>query len=82
MNVTRRKPISVPKLPDPDVPLRLSVAAAVAFPDGSMVPSSLRREANRGRLVIERVAGKDFATLANIERRARASQVRGRPGSP
>jgi len=29
----------------PDTPLRLSVAAALAFPDGSMTASGLRREA-------------------------------------
>src|ERR1035441_4308821 len=52
----------------PDTPLRLSVAAAVAFPDGTMTASGLRREAARGRLVIERIAGKDYTTLANIER--------------
>ena len=52
----------------PDIPVRLEVAAAVAYPDGSMKASSLRREAARGRLVIERVAGKDYTTLANIER--------------
>jgi len=52
----------------PDTPLRLSVAAALAFPDGSMTASGLRREGARGRLVIERVAGKDYTTLANIER--------------
>jgi hypothetical protein len=52
----------------PDIPLRLEVAAAVAYPDGSMKASGLRREAARGRLVIERVAGKDYTTLANIER--------------
>jgi hypothetical protein len=40
----------------------------LAFPDGSMTASGLRREAARGRLVIERVAGKDFTTLANTER--------------
>jgi hypothetical protein len=32
--------------------LRLSMAAALAFPDGSMTASGLRREAARGRLVI------------------------------
>src|SRR5437899_6587138 len=52
----------------PDTPLRLGVAAALAFPDGSMTASGLRREAARGRLAIERIAGKDYTTLANIER--------------
>ena len=52
----------------PDTPLRLSVAAALAFPDGSLKASGLRREASRGRLVIERIAGKYFTTMANINR--------------
>jgi hypothetical protein len=52
----------------PDTPFRLNVAATLAFPDGSMTASGLRREAARGRLVVERIAGKDYTTLANIER--------------
>jgi hypothetical protein len=52
---------------DPEAPLRLKVAAAVAFPDGSMTASGLRREAARGRLVVERIAGKDYTTLTAIE---------------
>src|SRR3954471_18584013 len=48
-------------------PLRLHVAAAVAFPDGSMTVSGLRREAKRGNLIIETVAGKQYVTLAAIE---------------
>jgi hypothetical protein len=51
-----------------NTPLRLSVAAALAFPDGSMTASGLRRESRRGKLIIERVAGKDYTTLAHIER--------------
>ena len=46
-----------------DTPLRLDVAAAVAYPGGSMTAAGLRREAGRGRLAIERVAGKDWTTL-------------------
>ena len=61
-----------------DQPLRLAVAAALAFPDGSMTASGLRRESARGRLVIERIAGKDYTTLANIEQmRAYAASKRG-----
>jgi hypothetical protein len=52
---------------DRDAPLRLTVAASLAFPDGSMSASGLRKEAAKGRLVIERIAGKDYTTLANIE---------------
>jgi hypothetical protein len=35
-------------------PFRLSIAAKLAFPDGSMTVSGLRREAARGRLRMER----------------------------
>ena len=38
-----------------DTPLRLDVAAKAAFPFGDMTASGLRREAQRGRLVIERI---------------------------
>ena len=60
--------IPPPEQVTPDTPLRLGIAAARAFPDGSMTAAGLRREAARGRLIIERIAGKDFTTLANIER--------------
>jgi hypothetical protein len=51
-----------------DTPLRLNVAAALAYPDGSMTASGLRGEAMRGRLVIERTAGKDYTTLGAIRK--------------
>src|SRR5258705_12028523 len=53
---------------DQDAPIRLSTAATLLFPDGSMTASGLRRECARGRLVIERIAGKDFTTLRHVER--------------
>jgi hypothetical protein len=59
----------------PDTPLRLEIAAMLAFPDGSMTAAGLRREAARGRLTIERIAGKDFTTLANIERMRELCQL-------
>src|SRR5947208_3578003 len=66
----------------PDTPLRLEVAAALAFPDGSMTASGLRKEAGKGRLAIERVAGKDYTTLAAInEMRARCRVHQKAPGS-
>src|SRR5262245_28870513 len=52
---------------NPDTPLRLDVAARIAFPAGGMSASGLRRERDRGRLVTERIAGKDFTTLRAIE---------------
>ncbi|MFG1421730.1 excisionase [Roseixanthobacter liquoris] len=48
-------------------PLRLGVAAALAFPDGSITASSLRRESLKGRLTVERIANKDYTTLKAIE---------------
>jgi hypothetical protein len=50
----------------PETPLRLDIAATVAYPDGSMTASGLRNEYKRGRLVIERTAGKDYTTLRAI----------------
>jgi hypothetical protein len=52
----------------PDTPLRLDVAAGIAFPDGSMTRSGLRREIRKGRLESERIAGKQYVTLAGINR--------------
>src|SRR5271165_7197840 len=63
---------------DANTPLRLAVAAALAFPDGSMTASGLRRESARGRLVVERIAGKDYTTLANIERMRELCRVEAR----
>src|SRR5262245_54783800 len=64
--MSREHPINRAEI-DPDVPLRLDVAAEVAFPFGGMTASGLRREARRGRLIIERIAGKDFTTLRHIQ---------------
>jgi hypothetical protein len=70
--------IGLPKREEitPDTPLRLAVAAAVAFPDGSMTASGLRRESLRGRLVVERIAGKLFTSLIEIERMRERCRVK------
>jgi hypothetical protein len=66
----------------PDTPLRLHVAASIAYPDGSMTASGLRREIQRGRLECERTAGKIYVTLAGIERmREKCRDVRKVPAS-
>jgi hypothetical protein len=57
----------------PDTPLRLDIAAMLAY-----TASGLRKEAGRGRLAIERVAGKDYTTLANIERMRELCRVEAR----
>src|SRR4051812_33077976 len=67
----RRLPI--PDSVKPDTMLRLAIAAQVAFPDGSMSVSALRREGIAGRLRIYRLRGKDFTTLADIELMREAS---------
>lgn len=54
-------------LANPNTPLRLADAVALAFPFGGMTVSGLRREIARGRLVVEVMAGKQFTTLAAIE---------------
>jgi hypothetical protein len=51
-----------------DTPLRLAAAAALAFPNGGMTVSGLRKERDAKRLATELVAGKEYTTLRNIER--------------
>ena len=50
-----------------DTLLRLGVAAALEFPDGSMSASGLRREASHGHLKIWRIAGKDYTTRTALK---------------
>jgi hypothetical protein len=52
----------------PNTPLRLADAVKMAFPMGGMTVAGLRRERDRNRLVIEKIAGEEFTTLAHIER--------------
>ena len=52
----------------PNTPLRLADAVKIAFPMGGMTVAGLRRERDRNRLVIEKIAGKEFTTLVHIER--------------
>ena len=52
----------------PDTPLRLIDALKIAFPHGGMTVSGLRRERDRGRLVMFKIAGKEFTTLGDIAR--------------
>jgi len=51
----------------PDTPLMLKIAADLVFLDGTMTVAALRTERDRGRLVIERIANKEYTTLANME---------------
>jgi hypothetical protein len=59
--------IPSPETITPDTPLRLDMAARLGFPAGGMTASGLRREASRGHLVVERIAGKLFTSLRHIE---------------
>jgi hypothetical protein len=60
---------------DRDAPLRLAIAAELAFPDGSMKAKGLRKEAERGRLAIFRIANKDYTTLRAIDEMTEACRV-------
>jgi hypothetical protein len=51
----------------PDTPLRLGVAVKLAFPAGGMDVAGFRKERDRGNLAVEKIAGKEFTTLRNIE---------------
>lgn len=50
----------------PDDPIRLKLAAEIAFPDGSIKVSSLRSEVRRGNLKCWLIAGKQYTTLNAI----------------
>jgi hypothetical protein len=52
----------------PDTLLRLKDAVSIAFPMGGMTVSGLRKERDRGRLVVEKIAGREFTSLRNIEK--------------
>ncbi|MCJ8509523.1 excisionase [Rhizobium lemnae] len=59
----------------PDQPIRLAVAAKLAFPDGSMTASGLRCEFKKGNLAVELIANKQYTTLNSInEMRAKCRE--------
>lgn len=65
-----------------DVPMTLAQAVEQCFPLGGVTVSTLRTEARKGRLVTERIAGKDFVTRRAIdEMRARCREQGSRPVS-
>ena len=77
------KRVPSPDTITPTTPLRLDITAQIAFPDGSIGVSGLRREIERGNLRVEQIAGKTFTTLANIEdmRKKCAIPTKGRDSS-
>jgi hypothetical protein len=65
-----------------DTPLRLAVAVKIAFPNGALTVSGLKKEIERGRLIVEIIAGKMFVTLRAIEEMRRLCRVQRKgPGS-
>jgi hypothetical protein len=60
----------------PDEPLRLKDAIKFGFPHGGMTVSGLCREAARGRLVIEKIANKNFTSLRAIEEMRKLCRVK------
>lgn len=62
------RPILPPmELVKPDTPLRLAVAAALAYPDGSMSAATLKALADNGKLTVERPGRTIYTTLRHIE---------------
>jgi hypothetical protein len=59
----------------PTTPLRLKVAAALAFPDQSMSEKALRELGRAGKLTVEKIRGKDYTTLADIEEMRKLCRV-------
>lgn len=71
-----------PESVTPDTPLRLEVAARLAFPDGSLDGPALRRLVDKGTLEAERIAGKIFVTLRGIQEMRERSRVPARGPAP
>ena len=75
---------------DPYSPLRLGYAAKLAFPNGGLSESGLRREIAKGRLPYEKIAGKLYVTLNDIKEMRRRCHVQAKaqdfisspPGAP
>lgn len=62
------RPILPPiELVKPDTPLTLAVAAALAYPDGSMSAATLKALADNGKLTVERPGRTIYTTLRHIE---------------
>jgi hypothetical protein len=61
---------------DKSVPIRINLAAKIAFPDGSIGPKGLRKERDAGRLVTEIIADREYVTLAAIEEMRELCRVR------
>jgi hypothetical protein len=59
---------------DPNAPLTLERACELVFA-GEITPATLRAEARRGRLGIERIGRKHFVTLAGIEEMRRLCRI-------
>jgi hypothetical protein len=78
----RRLKIPSPETITPTTPLRLAVAAELAFPDGSIGVSGLRKEIAKGNLAATRIAGKLFVTLADIEAMRKKCAVQNEAAPP
>lgn len=63
----REAPPLAPEMVGKETSLRLARAAEIAFPDGSMSASGLRKERDAGRLETWFVAGKEYTSLAAIK---------------
>jgi hypothetical protein len=66
----------------PTTPLRLEMAARIAFPDGSLKVPGLRKEIARGRLACEKIAGKIYTTLEDIQEMRRLCRVQAQAPHP
>lgn len=60
--------MKIPDQFDDTTPLRVDIAAQIAFPGGSMEAVGPRKERDAGRLETEPIAGKEYVTLAAITR--------------
>jgi hypothetical protein len=67
---------------DPDLPVHLAGIIPIMFPLGGTTPSSLRKEVARGRLLLMRIAGKDFTTINAVKEMLRICAAPRPPPKP
>jgi hypothetical protein len=68
--------------PRDDQPIPLRAAAKLFFPRGGITASSLRTEARKGRLIVTRIAGRDFVTRQAIDLMIELCTIRKKPDEP
>ena len=64
---------------DQNAALPLAVAARLAFPKGGMTGRGLKREADKGKLIVEKIGNRIFTSLTAIEQMRKLCRLENNP---